>query len=288
MTETATRDGKRINAAPQRSIDNTKGGVMSGAPVTPSTAPIVGSVAVPLDFHDEKSFRAARRGWESLVMCDKAMNASERLVVLRVATFAGPDAPAWPSAETVAANLGLSARQVKRGLARGRERGWLLRIGRRAFGGSMRYVLSADQTVAREMANRLEGERIIRQIRRDHPDVPRRSIRATRGTNGAVEDGALKGHPRPSNGATGVPSLGPPVSPDPIQGTYPLNPSQEASEEVVVLGRNKSPEPRAAHTSARATGGHNGTEAIPLSGAVEAALARLAPAIKVGARGENK
>ena len=231
---------------------------MSGVPATikaTTGAALTGAVPMPLAFTDERKWRAARRDWESLVQCDKAMKPSERLVVLHVATFASPNAPAFPSAETVAADLGISLRQVKRGLQRGRERGWLYPVGRGRFGSSMRYLLSVDEEIAGGIGNRIAGERISRQIRRDHPDIPRRSIRATRGTNGAVEDGAHKGHPRPLNGATGVPSLGPPVSPDPIQGTYPLNPSQEASEEVVVLGRDKSPEPRAAHTSARATGG---------------------------------
>ncbi len=143
----------------------------------------------------------------------------------------------------------------------------------------MSYVLSADPTLASEIENRLEGERIIRQIRRENPDM-RLSISAAGVPNGAGQENADTGHPRPFNSATGVPSLGPPVSPDPIQGTYPLNPSQEAGEEVVVLGRDKSPEPRAAHTSARATGGHNGNDAIPLSGALSGRTSRLAPAAK--------
>ncbi len=111
-----------------------------------------GGTPAPLRYTDEGEFRVVRREWERLVRCDKAMNASERLVVLHVATFAGPDTLAWPSAETVAADLGLSVRQVKRCLARGRERGWQLRLGRRAFGSSKRYALSVDPTIARLMA----------------------------------------------------------------------------------------------------------------------------------------
>ena len=253
---------------------------MSGAP-----APLGGSLPAPIDYTDAATFRAARRQWEECVQCDKAMNASERLVVLRVATFAGPDAPAWPSAETVAANLGLSARQVKRGLARGRERGWLLRLGRRAFGGSMRYVLSADPTVAGEIANRLEGERIIRQIRRENPELRRGAVGATRVPVGDGDGGKVtaphKGRRCPLNGATRVPSLGPPVSRDPTQGTYPSNPEEEATDEVVGLGQHK-PEPRAAQTSARATGAMNGTDAVHLSDAFAASIDRLGELLKAG------
>jgi hypothetical protein len=214
--------------------------------------PLDGSIPIPLAFDDKAEFRKARRQWESLVRCDNAMTAAERLVVLHVAGYTGPTSPAWPSAETVAADLGMSARHVKRGLKAGRQRGWLLPVGRGRFAGSQRYHLSADETVASEVGNRLAGQRIIRQIRRENPDM-RPAIRDARGPN---DKPPRKGHRRPVIGDTGGPSTGTPVAHDPVTGTGYFTPKgSAASEAVVVLGHDKSPEPRAAHTSARATGG---------------------------------
>lgn len=129
---------------------------------------VVPSTREPIRYTDEVEFRAARREWEALVRCDTDIPASQRLVILHLASYARWDAFAWPSAHTMAQELGTTERTVKRALQRGRRRGWLLAFGRRGFGGSMQYRLGMDHEVVGNIVRRLEGQRIIRQTRRDH------------------------------------------------------------------------------------------------------------------------
>jgi hypothetical protein len=218
-----------------------------------------------------------------LVQHDGALTGTERLIIANLSIYAGLHAFAWPSTETLAAKLCFSVPHIKRSLRRGRERGWLIHCGKRGFGGSVNYAMGIDPTVAGEIENRLEGLRISQQIRRDHPELKRRAPlnRITRDTN------AHSDHPRYVEGITGDTNEGSPAIRNPIQGTYPLNLEEGASEEVVVLGRDESPKPRAIPLSARATGGQNckpyrgmPTREPPTADELRESMARLSRTMK--------
>lgn len=117
----------------------------------------------PLAYTDEGEFRAQRRKWEELVRRDGEIPASERLVLLELATYASCDAFAWPAAETLAQNISVSLKTAQRAEKHGRQRGWLVQRGRRGFGGSMQHWLSADPEIAGEIERRVKGQELIRQ-----------------------------------------------------------------------------------------------------------------------------
>lgn len=123
----------------------------------------------PLQWTDEGSFRAARREWENLVMCDDELNPSARTVILRVATHASVHGFPFPSAKVLAADLGkgFSVRTVQYGLRRGVERGWLMPMNRLGFSGPMSRALSMDEGIADRIRVRLEGNKLMKQFRRE-------------------------------------------------------------------------------------------------------------------------
>lgn len=120
----------------------------------------------PIDFSDEGSFRAARREWETNVLCDTALTTTDRLVGLRLASHAGPDTFPFPSAKTLAMDLGLSVRTVQGSIRRLTERGWLMKLRKLYFSGPMVRMLSKDPQIADGVQIRLEGNKVIRDIRR--------------------------------------------------------------------------------------------------------------------------
>lgn len=230
----------------------------------------------PLEYADDAEFRAVRREWEAVVQCDKLIHTTSRLVLLHMSTFFGADAFAWPSAETVAADLGISEKQTYRALRDGRGRGWLLPLGRRGFGGSMRYRLSADADTETSIRNRLAGERLIREMRRDHP-----APKAPSPTNG---DAGVPiehlGHSRPMDEVTGVLSLGTPASDDPIPPNLSIEPSKRrVGEKGLLVPHCTSATPGAAHTSDRAARG-------PLAPTTELLATPIFVALRAGKIGE--
>lgn len=225
--------------------------VVSAAARVAATKP--GSIPEPIPYTDESTFRAARQEWQRLIRCDKAIRPSERLVLDHLAGFTAWDAFAWPSAETLAVQLDVSERSVKRALAVGRQRGWISRVGRRGFNGSVAYRLSVDPTIADAVRRRLDGEKISRQIRRAHPEMkalPR------------PKPGRRKGHPCPVERATRVPWEGPPVSPYPIQGTGPSEPVKKEVSEKASTGQSAetTPTPSTSPPAAQRAGERTGRQ----------------------------
>lgn len=158
----------------------------------------------PLVFNDETDFRAIRREWEELVRRDRHMLPTERLILLHLASFAGCDRFAWPSAKTLADEIGVSAATAKRALRRGRERGWIMRHRKRNFGGSMEYRLSANGDAVHEIETRKKTEIAVRKIRRN--GLKRTPLIG-------VTDDTIGDDTDPPNGVTHDTTMGSPVIP---------------------------------------------------------------------------
>jgi DNA-binding MarR family transcriptional regulator len=173
-------------------------------------------------FNDETDFRAIRREWEELVRRDRQMLPTERLILLHLASFAGCDRFAWPSAKTLADEIGVSVATAKRALRRGRERGWIMRNRKRNFGGSMEYRLSAHGAVVHEIKTRKKTEIAVRRIRRN--SLKRTPLIGV--THDTIGDGA-----DPPNGLTGDTPIGSPMTHNPLLRTLTLNPVKKGSTE---------------------------------------------------------
>ena len=165
---------------------------------------VVAAAPEPLMFSDERDFRAARREWEALVRRDHGMVPTERLLILHLASFAGPDRLAWPAAHTLADEIGVSVATAKRALKAARERGWIMPNRKRFFGGSMEYRLSVRADVVREIEDQKKIDIAVRKIRRNgqKPTPVNRLIDDTIGGDGDA-----------SNGITHDTTIGSPMTP---------------------------------------------------------------------------
>jgi hypothetical protein len=123
-------------------------------------------IPAPITFTDESSFRLARREWEMLMCCDKKLTPTARVVGIRLASHAGYDAFAFPSAKTLAMDLGIGERTVKTALRQLRERGWITKLRRLGFSGPMAYALSTDAEIEHAIKIRLEGNKAMRDFAR--------------------------------------------------------------------------------------------------------------------------
>jgi hypothetical protein len=128
-----------------------------------------------LPWTDEESFRTARRKWERFVRLDTGLLETHRLVLWHVASFAGwEEAHMFPfvSAETVAEDLGISLSTAKRAFIAARQRGWLIRMRRRGFGGAVEHGLSYLPSLADTLEDRqiwLKAAREGRRLQKAHP-----------------------------------------------------------------------------------------------------------------------
>jgi DNA-binding transcriptional regulator YhcF (GntR family) len=109
-----------------------------------------------------------------LMCCDNELTPTARIVGVRLASHAGYDTFAFPSAKTLAMDLGIGERTVKTALRQLRERGWVKRLRRLGFSGPMAYALSTDAEIEHAIKIRLEGNKVIRDCRRliRQPDPP--------------------------------------------------------------------------------------------------------------------
>jgi hypothetical protein len=135
-------------------------------PKTKNPVPLSGSLPEPLAFTNETEFRAVRRQWEDAVQRDAEIGPAERLVLLRLATYCGWDTPAWPSAVRLGDELGMSLRAVRRALAAGRKRGWIVPTGRRGFASTQTYLLAWDATIVHAVESRTADLSNWRDVRR--------------------------------------------------------------------------------------------------------------------------